>query len=272
MWPGRSRSCGVVAGSIAASTVAARSAAEIPVLVLPRASTGTHIAVSRTAELTGTVERDLQRVEPLRRHRQADQAAAVRHHEVDDVRRDLLGRNRQVAFVLPILVVDDDHEPAVANGGDRRLRRARTGCDAGARCGARRGATYGNVRLSSWAWNRGLSDGAHGARDVFADHVAFEIDARSGSGAAQVRVRPGVRNDLHLERIVGQRRDRQADAIHRDRALGHEQRREVLRRSGPLPTRSRRPAARRRRCRCRRRGRARSARRSVSRRASRVRG
>ena len=34
MWPGRARSLGCVAGSIAASTVAARSAAEMPVVVL----------------------------------------------------------------------------------------------------------------------------------------------------------------------------------------------------------------------------------------------
>ena len=46
MWPGRARSLGCVAGSIAASTVAARSAAEMPVVVRSFASIGTQKAVS----------------------------------------------------------------------------------------------------------------------------------------------------------------------------------------------------------------------------------
>jgi hypothetical protein len=44
--------------------------------------------------------------------RQADQAPPVAGHEVDRLRRDLLGGERKVAFVLPILVVDDDHQPS----------------------------------------------------------------------------------------------------------------------------------------------------------------
>jgi hypothetical protein len=50
--PGRARSDGRVFGSMAARTVAARSDAETPVLV-PLASIGTHIGVSRDDELTG---------------------------------------------------------------------------------------------------------------------------------------------------------------------------------------------------------------------------
>src|SRR5688572_31788223 len=40
-------------------------------------------------------------------------------HEVDDLRRNLLGRAHEIAFVFPIFVVDDDnHAPVadVANG------------------------------------------------------------------------------------------------------------------------------------------------------------
>ena len=47
MWPGRFRSEGRVAGSIAVSTVAARSAAEMPVVVRPRASIETVNAVPK---------------------------------------------------------------------------------------------------------------------------------------------------------------------------------------------------------------------------------
>ena len=49
MWPGRARSSAFVAGSIAASTVRARSAAEIPVVVPFLASIGTQKAVPNLA-------------------------------------------------------------------------------------------------------------------------------------------------------------------------------------------------------------------------------
>ena len=43
----------------------------------------------------------------------AEDASAVAHHEVDLLGRDLLGRDDEVAFVLSILVIDDDDELAV---------------------------------------------------------------------------------------------------------------------------------------------------------------
>ena len=63
MWPGRARSDGRVRGSIAASTVAARSAAEMPVLVTPFASIGHG---ERRVELRGVLRDHLRHVE-LRR-------------------------------------------------------------------------------------------------------------------------------------------------------------------------------------------------------------
>ena len=63
MWPGRARSDGRVLGSIAASTVAARSPAEMPVLVTPFASIGTQNAVSNRAVFCG----DHLRAGPARR-------------------------------------------------------------------------------------------------------------------------------------------------------------------------------------------------------------
>ena len=69
---------GLVAGSIAASTVAARSAAEMPVVV-PRLRVDRHAERrSRTREVfCDDHQRNLELVEPLGRHRQADQPAAV---------------------------------------------------------------------------------------------------------------------------------------------------------------------------------------------------
>ncbi len=93
------------------------------------ASIGTVNAVSNGVVFLPHHQRNLELVEPLAGHRHADQAAAVRGHEVDDLRRHLLGRDRQVAFVLAILVVDDDDHLAAADGVDgvldRRKRAAR---------------------------------------------------------------------------------------------------------------------------------------------------
>ena len=55
MWPGRFRSEGLVAGSIAVSTVAARSAAEMPVVVRPRASIETVKAVPKFDVFSSTI-------------------------------------------------------------------------------------------------------------------------------------------------------------------------------------------------------------------------
>src|SRR5262245_52596520 len=55
MWPGRLRSAGFVAGSMAVRTVAARSAAEIPVVVRPRASIETVKAVPKLEVFSSTI-------------------------------------------------------------------------------------------------------------------------------------------------------------------------------------------------------------------------
>jgi hypothetical protein len=59
--------------------------------------------------------RDLERVEPVTRHRHADQAAAVLGHEVHGLGRDLVGGHHQVALVFPVLVVDHHQDPAGAD-------------------------------------------------------------------------------------------------------------------------------------------------------------
>ena len=52
---------------------------------------------------------------------EADEAARVRDHEVDRLGRGELGRDREVALVLAVLVVDDDDEAALADLLDRLL-------------------------------------------------------------------------------------------------------------------------------------------------------
>ena len=70
---------------------------------------------------------------------EADEAAAVRGHERDRLGRDELCRDREVALVLAVGVIDDDDEPTGANlldrlvdrrEGRRRRRRSRTRCHA----------------------------------------------------------------------------------------------------------------------------------------------
>jgi hypothetical protein len=52
----------------------------------------------------------MQILEPLARHGQANQPTAVRSHEVDSLRRRFLGSDCQIALVLSILIIDNDHE------------------------------------------------------------------------------------------------------------------------------------------------------------------
>jgi len=58
-------------------------------------------------------------VEALLGHRQANQAASVLSHEVDGLGSDFFGGQREIAFVLAILVVDYDNHASGANLFDR---------------------------------------------------------------------------------------------------------------------------------------------------------
>src|SRR5579883_542715 len=62
-----------------------------------------------------THQRQAEGIAPLRRERQADEPAAVGRHEVDDLRRDLLGRDGEVALVFAVLVVHDHEDAAGAD-------------------------------------------------------------------------------------------------------------------------------------------------------------
>ena len=122
-WPGCTRSCGTELGSIATWIVRARSCAEIPVETPSRASIETVNAVPSGVSLWSVIGRRLELVAALRRQAEADQPAPVRRHERDRLRRDELRRDRQVALVLAVGVVDDDDEAPRADVLDRLLDR-----------------------------------------------------------------------------------------------------------------------------------------------------
>ena len=109
-WPGRARSPGRQSGSIACRMVRVRSAAEMPVVTPSRASIDSQKAVPKFEVLRGTHQRQTQVVAALRRQRQADQSAAVRRHEVDDLGRDFFGGNGEIAFILAVLIVHHDQD------------------------------------------------------------------------------------------------------------------------------------------------------------------
>ena len=202
---------------MAASTVAARSAAEMPV-ARPRPSLR---SARRTRSRTASVfcvdhQRDLELVEPLAGHRQADQPAAVRRHEVDRLGRHLLGGDRQVALVLAILVVDDDDHLAARGIASMASSIGANGPDAFARPLA-----ILMLRLSSHCLDcPAISLASSAARTTYLPTMSHSRLTRSPARAvAQVRVRPRERNDLHVELSLAEPGDRQADAVDRNRAL-----------------------------------------------------
>src|SRR5260221_3241627 len=103
----------------------------------------------RVVLLVAHHERDAQLVQALPRHGQADEAAPIAGHEVDDLGGDLLRGDGEVALVLAVLVVHDHHHPAlpdVVDGvGDARERHGtsyRGGRYARGGAGAGRLSTY----------------------------------------------------------------------------------------------------------------------------------
>ena len=53
-------------------------------------------------------------IQALLGHSEANQASAVFRHEIDRVRCDLLSGERQIAFVLPVLVINYNDHSTVA--------------------------------------------------------------------------------------------------------------------------------------------------------------
>lgn len=64
----------------------------------------------------GHHQRDIECIETLAFHGNANEPAGVVHHEGDCFRGDGIGRDHDIAFVFPVLVVDDDDHLAAGNG------------------------------------------------------------------------------------------------------------------------------------------------------------
>ena len=95
-------------GSASSGIVRARSAALMPVVTPSRASTLTVNAVCIRSVLCGAICASCEAVEHVLLERDAEQPAAVRHREGDQLGRRELGGEDEVALVLAVLVVDDD--------------------------------------------------------------------------------------------------------------------------------------------------------------------
>ena len=93
-------------------TVVLRSAAEMPVLVPCLASTDTVNAVRWPSVFSApdTISGSWSSSSRLALHRQADHTARVADHERHLLGRHPVGRDDEVALVLAVFVVDDDHE------------------------------------------------------------------------------------------------------------------------------------------------------------------
>ena len=126
-------------------------------------------------------------------HRQADEPAAVRRHEVDRVGRHRRRRERQIPFVLAVLVVDDDEHPAGAEGLDGLLDRGERPAQTtpGALRDAERGSAGLHDSLRQADASRGPDARQFGhADDVLADDVHLEVDAVADARSLEVACVP----------------------------------------------------------------------------------
>ncbi len=90
----------------------------MPVVTPLAASIETVNAVPCWVPLRLVIGVQLQALAALARQRQADQAARMAGHEVDGRGRDVVGGEHEVAFVLAVFLVDQDHHAAGGQLGD----------------------------------------------------------------------------------------------------------------------------------------------------------
>ena len=134
---------------------------------------------------------------------EADQPAAVRGHEVDRLGRRELRRDRQVALVLAVGGVDDDHELAVADVLDRLLD------------GGEGGGAVGRVHL---AVDRNPQ--AEASRSAyFASRSTSTLTSSPGPSAPRVVCSSVNGTSATSNAVVVEGGDRQRDAVDRERAL-----------------------------------------------------
>ena len=218
MWPGRARSDGRVAGSIAVSTVAARSPAEMPVVVRCFASIGTQNAVSKRELFWDTIS--------------GTSSSSSRSGVIDRQMRPRPWRAMKLiasGVTLSAAIVRSPSFSRSSSSTTMTIRPARISAMASSmdeKGPDGRAAPSGNDRVFRFF---GLTVQPHAARrratdppalrlvhDVLADEIALEVDSVASPECLQVRMLDRIRNRLHVEPAGPEGRDGQADAVHRD--------------------------------------------------------
>ena len=186
--------------------------------------------------------------DPLLGQRQADEAAPLARHEVDRLGRDQIGGHRQVALVLAILVVDEDHHPAGADrvdgARDRRVAFCRSADKA-----------VPPQRVDRDLAARGVARALRESPPSCAAtsrSMCLTIMSASRFTVSPTRLSPSLVTSSVCGISVTENTvphdsvDRQADAVDRDRALGRQEARQLRRRRDLELERRARCAARRR--------------------------
>ena len=200
---GRGRA-GSEVGSIATWIVCERSCAEIPVETPSRASMETVNAVPNGVSFCSVIWPQPELVAALLGEAEADEPARVGGHEVDRLGRRELGRDRQVALVLAILVVDDDDELALRGCPRSPPRSWRTG--------VRSDAASVVIVPRIVAGEQPL--------DVLGEHVDLQVDRVARARARRASSPRACAGSSATSKPVSvERGDRQRDALDRDRAL-----------------------------------------------------
>src|SRR3990167_5102133 len=228
--PGRAKSPERDRGSMAASTVAALSYAEIPVVVRPMTSIGVQKAVSNRDVLSRTSSGICS----------SSSRSAVIERQINP--RPYRARKLIASGVtLSAAIV---RSPSFSRSSSSTMMRIFP---------ARNASPASSMRANGLVWRAPLailigvfflfialmrhlsrsysrqrqSRQFCGADDVLPDDVHFEIHAVAELGTAQIRIRHREGNDLHVEPVDAKTRNRQADAIYRNGALVYEKGREV---------------------------------------------
>ena len=223
---GRDQVVGPASRATATRMVSARSRAEMPVVDPAARVDADRERRVRGEPVVGRHHRQPELRDALLGQRQADEAAPVARHEVDRLGRDQIGGHHQVALVLAILVVDEDHHAARRGSPRSRARRPR---DARARR-SQRTKPYLLERLDRHARGAGVCAGVVVAcartgpppadRRAWRS-VGLEVDGGADRLVAQLGDRQRVRDQRDTENTVAMSTgvDRQADAVDGDRAL-----------------------------------------------------
>src|SRR3954468_3580034 len=246
-WPGRTRSAGLVAGLTAASTVAARSAADIPVVTLCFASIGTQNAVPNSVvfALTASGISSSSRRSPV-----SDRQIWPRPYRA--MKLIVSGVTFSAAIVRSPSFSRSASSTTITM---RPARMSSTACSIDANGVFRDDAIVSAGWLltrrrfvAGWALAfisvcdfprpdraQGEAGDLRRADNILPHHVAFQVDAIAKLRALQIGVLHGERHELYVEPIDAEAGHGQADAVDGDRTLVDEIRRQLRRKSDGEP-------------------------------------